>query len=340
MAPSPPPFASIDYWDTRFHSNPSAFDWLQPASILDAPLTAALLDSWISKPEILHIGCGTSLLSYHLREHVETPGQIHNVDFSQEAIELGKRREQEIFGFAGQEEEGKKKAKSKSNNTSIPNQEIIESTIATKACVDVDEHDKRVTSPSPFRFPSQTNSSEIAPRQFMHWSTADLLSLHSILSVCRSASYFLIVEKSCSDSIACAEDIFVSVPYPLAFVSPPLPPFPRNPLSPVPIHPLHILALHLALLTQPGGRWIALSYSSSRFPFLPSSPSPDSETWEDAIPDGLLMHGFPDPAQLWTLERKEAVEAPPEGGVEAVHRPKVSHWLYVLVRTEKELHVQ
>ena len=41
------------------------------------------------------------------------------------------------------------------------------------------------------------------------------------------------------------------------------------------------------------------------------------------------MHGFPDPAQLWTLERKEAV-----------HRPKVSHWLYVLVRTEKDLHVQ
>ena len=152
MAPSPPPFASIDYWDTRFHSNPSAFDWLQPASILDAPLTAALLDSWISKPEILHIGCGTSLLSYHLREHVETPGQIHDVDFSQEVIELGKRREREIFGFADQEEG--KKAKSKSNNTSIPNQYTIESTVAAKARVDVDERNKRATSPSPSRFPS------------------------------------------------------------------------------------------------------------------------------------------------------------------------------------------
>ena len=52
------------------------------------------------------------------------------------------------------------------------------------------------------------------------------------------------------------------------------------------------------------------------------------------------MHGFPDPAQLWILEHKKAVEAPPEGGVEAVHRPKVSHWLYVLVRMKKELHVQ
>ena len=154
---------------------------------------------------------------------------------------------------------GKKKAKSKSNNTSIPNQDIIESTVATKARVDVDERNKRATSPSPSRFPSQTNSSEIAPRQFMHWDTADLLSLHSILSVCRPASYFLIIEKSCSDSIACAEDIFVSIPYPLTFVSPPLPPFPRNPLNPIPIHPLpihplHILALHLALVTQPGGR--------------------------------------------------------------------------------------
>ena len=108
------------------------------------------------------------------------------MDFSKEAIELGKRREREIFGFADQEDEGKKKAKSKSNNTSIPNQDIIESTIATKARVDVDERDKRATS-SPSRFPPQTNSSEIAPRQFMHWDTADLLSLHSMLSVCRPA---------------------------------------------------------------------------------------------------------------------------------------------------------
>jgi hypothetical protein len=69
------------------------------------------------------------------------------VDFSKEAIELGKRREQEIFGFADQEEEAKKKAKSKSNNTSMPNQDIIESAVATKARVDVDERDKRAISP-------------------------------------------------------------------------------------------------------------------------------------------------------------------------------------------------
>ncbi|XTI88334.1 hypothetical protein V2W45_482544 [Cenococcum geophilum] len=172
----------------------------------------------------------------------------------------------------------------------------------------------------------------------MYWDTADLLSLHSILSVCRPASYFLIVEKYCSDSIACAEDILISVPYPLAFVSPPLPPSPHNPLNPTPVRPLpHTPAPHLALVTQPGGRWIAFSYSSLRFPFLTSSPSSDSETWEDAVPDELLMHGFSDPTRLWMLERKEAVEAPPEGGVGVVHRPKVSHWLYVLVRTRKEL---
>ncbi|OCL02513.1 hypothetical protein AOQ84DRAFT_180145 [Glonium stellatum] len=337
MVPSPPPFASVDYWNARFRSNPTAFDWLQPASILDAPLIAALLDCPIQKPGILHVGCGTSLLSYHLREHVETPGQIHNVDFSEEVIELGKKQERDIFKAPNREGEGQIKSKSEDNDTAIQNEDIAEANVTMKTHVDAGECDNKATPPS--RSSSQTKStSEITPRPFMRWDTANLLSLSSILSVCKTSSYYLIVDKSCSDSIACAEDVFISLPYPLTFLYP-SPYAPSNLLTPIPIHPLHILALHLGLVTQPGGRWITFSYSNSRFPFLPSSPL-DSEDLEDAIPDELLMHGFPDPAELWTLERKEAVEAPPEGGTEVVHRPKVSHWLYVLVRTERELRMQ
>ncbi|OCK79179.1 hypothetical protein K432DRAFT_435544 [Lepidopterella palustris CBS 459.81] len=300
MAPhSPPHFASSRYWDTRFQTNPTAFDWLQPASILDHHLTNALLDCPDQKPYILHIGCGTSLLSYHLRAHVKEPSQIHNVDFSKEAIDLGVRREREIFG-------------------------------------------------------ETSEASQTERELYMRWSTADLLSIPSLLAVCEPASYDLIVEKSCSDAIACADDILISLPYPLLST----PPHPSNTLPtpspylspspspssscpppqsalPTPIHPLHILPLHLALLTKPGGRWIVLSYSSSRFPFL-------SPTSEDAIPVPVLTSGFPDPSQLWTLERTESVEAPGqrlsgEGGT--VHSPKMLHWIYVFVRTEREVRV-
>lgn len=346
MAPhSPPHFASSRYWDTRFQTNPTAFDWLQPASILDHHLTNALLDCPDQKPYILHIGCGTSLLSYHLRAHVKEPSQIHNVDFSKEAIDLGVRREREIFG--GEEGEGE--------TSSVP---VAEKSNTDEHCSKSHGESKNivVSSPSSFRsLPQETSEASQTERElYMRWSTADLLSIPSLLAVCEPASYDLIVEKSCSDAIACADDILISLPYPLLST----PPHPSNTLPtpspylspspspssscpppqsalPTPIHPLHILPLHLALLTKPGGRWIVLSYSSSRFPFL-------SPTSEDAIPVPVLTSGFPDPSQLWTLERTESVEAPGqrlsgEGGT--VHSPKMLHWIYVFVRTEREVRV-
>jgi hypothetical protein len=98
MPTNPPPsFGSQAYWDKRFTSNADPFDWLEEPNALDPYLVDALDSCQADKPEILHIGCGTSLLSFHLRSHVNRPGQIHNLDYSDVAIQVGKAREEEIY---------------------------------------------------------------------------------------------------------------------------------------------------------------------------------------------------------------------------------------------------
>ncbi|KAF2813354.1 uncharacterized protein BDZ99DRAFT_460607 [Mytilinidion resinicola] len=380
MGPSPPPFSSSEYWDTRFHSNPSAFDWLQPASILDPHITAALRDtSEATTPNILHIGCGTSLLSYHLRAHVDEPSQIHNVDFSKEAIDLGKRREAEIFqepnGEGEGNHEGQKSAENvdSSGSTSVPDE--VQNGISSSNGINeqngtIGQNDTNGQNDTKTRKGSKGYNSTKSPNDtkptpsnpslarptpsptHMRWTTVDLLSLPSLLSACSPGSYTLIVEKSCSDAIACAEDIPVSPPYPLSIrpasvpslsassssppaqLPPPPPSPPSAPSSPCYyIHPLTLLAVHLAALATPHARWICLSYSSARFPFLPASTDAES-----AVPRELLEQGFPDPAALWRLERREAVETAGEGEAgKEVHRPRVVHWVYVLERSEVEV---
>jgi hypothetical protein len=336
MAPTPPPFASASYWDARFHSNPSAFDWLQSASILDPHITAALQRNYERPTNILHIGCGTSLLSYHLRAHVDDAAQIHNVDFSQEAINLGKKREAEIFGPNGQEKEEQQVS---TRSTEI----VLDTSIKSTIVFDQDGQNAVKTA-------SNDPSSRCSPSR---WDKLDLLSLPSLRSVCAPASYTMVVEKSCSDAIACAEDIPITTPYPLTitrtshnssteYLSSPsssspsssIPPSPATPPSYY-IHPVTLLAVHLAALAIPSARWVCLSYSSGRFPFLlPSDATSDPEA-EGNVPRELLEQGFPDPAALWRLERQEEVEATEEDdGGKVVHRPRVVHWVYVLERTE------
>ncbi|KAF2496234.1 hypothetical protein BU16DRAFT_371021 [Lophium mytilinum] len=370
MGPSPPPFSSSKYWDSRFHSNPSAFDWLQPASILDPHITAALRDtSEKTTPNILHIGCGTSLLSYHLRAHVDEPSQIHNVDFSKEAIDLGNLREAEIFqkpnGEGESNDQGKKSAESvdSSRILSIPDevQTCVSGRNAVNRRTDTNgQNDTKTHNGIKGHSGTKSHNNTIialgdpgltchtpAHSTHMRWDTVDLLSLPSLLRICDPASYTLIVEKSCSDAIACAEDIPVSSPYPLSIrhtSSPSLSTSSPSPSARLPslspssqsfyhIHPLTLLAVHLAALVVPHARWVCLSYSSARFPFLP--PYTDVEP---AVPPELLDQGFPDPATLWRLARHEEVEAPLEDEAwKGVHRPRVVHWVYVLERTSVEV---
>ncbi|KAK0615392.1 hypothetical protein DIS24_g11862 [Lasiodiplodia hormozganensis] len=293
MAKDPPPFAQPDYWDERFTKNPSAFEWLLPANCLDGPITEALSHASSPRPRLLHIGCGTSALSLHLRSHVENPRQIHNTDFSRVAVELGARWERDVFSATAREKAinaGKKDGSSEEHD-----------------CTDR-----------------------------MQWSTLDLLSLPSIRALAEEEGcYDIVVDKSTCDAISCGDDVPVALPHPL---QPSPPPPSSSSSSTAKIHPLHILALHLAALVPPGGRWIALSYSGQRFPFFEPFPVRADEGSLDAE---LLERGFVHPGRLWRLERKEMVEVGGEGakpgGGGLVHEPRTAHWIYVMVRSELEL---
>jgi hypothetical protein len=180
-----------------------------------------------------------------------------------------------------------------------------------------------------------------AAGQYMIWSQVSLLSLESVLSACPTYDYTLIIDKSCSDAIACGEDIEVSVPFPLRkrlkLSDNLLPAILEQQDMPKSwfVHPLNILALHLALVTPPRARWIAVSYSVDRFSFItPPHPS------ESSLPTELCANGFPLPSDYWSLVRKETIaiaQPSDQSSNEVIHRPPISHWIYVFERTEMEL---
>jgi hypothetical protein len=279
---APPSFGSQDYWNERFTSNTDPFEWLEAPNALDPYISQALDAADEEKPELLHIGCGTSLLSYHLRSHVDDPKQIHNLDYSDVAINLGKKREHELYQYEN------------------PHNENTED--AAEAC--------------------------------MRWDAVDLLQYQSILRACKRTAYSVIVDKSTCDSISCADDVDVPLPYPVAVRS-------YEPLnmdmrkSSEPLHPLIVTAVNLALVTRPGARWIALSYSNDRFYFLNPTSGAASENL-----------AFPDSSKLWKVVEKREVEdagwqVRNENGADVTtHRPKVCNWVYVLERTKVPLFVR
>jgi hypothetical protein len=271
----PPSYGSQEYWNNRFAAETEPFEWLEAPESLDPFFRDALSSSKEANPEVLHVGCGTSLLSHHLRTMVPNPAQIHNLDYSAMAIQLGREREQNL------------------------------------------RNDGRASGKS------------------MRWDAVDLLGHTSLLSACKPGAYSVIIDKSTSDCIACADDVYIPLPYPVGL---------HGDLtlnldlrqSPDPIHPLHIMAVHLALVTKPGARWITLSYSNDRFPFV----------------DGLYssrphLPGFPDTSTLWKILDKRQVENEKEESSDSssnselvTHRPNVFNWVYVLERTDALLSVR
>jgi len=82
----------------------------------------------------------------------------------------------------------------------------------------------------------------------------------------------------------------------------------------------------MAAITKPGEKWIALCYSGGRFDVVTEAEGVDG-----------LNRPFPHPAQLWRLERMEekVVEQVSVDG--QTHRPRVVHYLYIVVRTDHSL---
>lgn len=105
--------------------------------------------------------------------------------------------------------------------------------------------------------------------------STNLLDYASILQACQTSAYSIIVDKSTSASIACSDDLYVPLSYHNVAAS-----HQRTETTvtelPKPCHTLHIVAVHLALFTKPGCRWISLYHSTDRYSF-PQLPTPESE---------------------------------------------------------------
>lgn len=332
-----PDFSQQTYWDTRFNADPTPFDWLLPARSL-VQITRDMIDDELSleKAEILHIGCGTSDASC-LRGLVGRAEQVHNVDYSERAVEAGRGREGEVFA----------KEQEIFNEKNLLEEESGEE---QKVEGEDGEGESNKKHDSAFQTILQTPTPQQTTAR-MRWSCMDLLSLPSTLALLHhqlgtGKLYDLILDKSTSDSISCGQDMPLPLPYPLSINGWTRRLAASGTQTTGPVHPLHLLAIHLAALTTPRtGRWIAVSYSEDRFPFLPPFPT---SAGAGMLDDGVIKAGFTHPYQLWRLERKERVELDEEEetlaerrkrlsqgmGTGTVHRPKVGFWVYVLRRTE------
>jgi hypothetical protein len=93
-----PSFGDLEYWNKRFTKEES-FEWLADFTVLEPWLKQAVAERSGSKerPQVLHIGCGSSALSMQLRDLVESPQQIHNVDYSEVVVEKNRQREHELL---------------------------------------------------------------------------------------------------------------------------------------------------------------------------------------------------------------------------------------------------
>ncbi|KAG7567068.1 hypothetical protein FFLO_01194 [Filobasidium floriforme] len=283
MPPTKPPaFSDLAYWDNRFSTTSTPFDWLVSANALDSLVVASIRSSSRERCKILHIGCGSSELSSRLGELAGTRENIWNTDYSRVVIEQGRAIEEKL--------------------------------------------DAR---------PPKTGHEEVSGR--MNWTVLDLLSEESITAFraeTKSESFDLIVDKSTSDAISCGPDL--PLPDSDASIS-------SRSAHPILLHPLELLALNLARLTRPGGRWICISYSSDRFEFLHQGTSSRTQSGND----GSTLREL-EASRYWRLEHKEEIEVEthseravdagiPEGGVTArmpVFRPKQVNYSYILVRTD------
>lgn len=312
----PPSYGTKEYWDARFEQEEN-YEWLLPADSLNAVIREALLqrqnsrDGGSSIPHILHIGCGSSDVSFQLRGLVDSPHQVTNVDYSETAVRKCQQREAAALSSAASEKE---------DNSSSAAVGMRWETADLLAADSIARLGRRCR---------EGPSAAVVGGGYDDDDDDD-------------GSFFfdVVADKSTCDAMGCAEDATVILP----FVSP------RNvrqrknsdgaASTAARVHLMHLLALHMAVLTPPRmGRWCAISYLGDRFAFLDGGGR--GAEAEAPVGEELLKRGFPDPRRLWRVERKERVTvAPPApaatgSGGHVVHQPEIAYWLYVLGRTDE-----
>ncbi|KAK8137958.1 hypothetical protein PG984_001338 [Apiospora sp. TS-2023a] len=314
----PPSYGTKEYWDARFEREDN-YEWLLPADSLNAVVREALCLSQhrisssggnSAPPQILHIGCGSSNVSFQLRGLVDSPRQVTNVDYSENAVRKCRQREAAALSSAVLEESGAGSALGMRWETADllaadsiarlgggndENGSFFFDVVADKSTCDA----MGCADDAPVTLPFVSPRNGVQPG--MDNSNGSCNN--------RNANNNNNNNNKNDDDGAAATTARV--------------------------HPMYLLALHMAVLTPPRtGRWCAISYSDDRFSFLDGA----EEEAEAPVGDDLLKRGFPDPRRFWRVERKERVTvAPPaaatESGGHVVHQPEIAYWLYVLGRT-------
>ncbi|KAI9065884.1 hypothetical protein FKP32DRAFT_1674393 [Trametes sanguinea] len=157
-------------------------------------------------------------------------------------------------------------------------------------------------------------------RKGMQWICADALKWHELSSLRGSQGepFGLVVEKSTSDAISCGEDVSYSRE------DSTLHPAFKEYLEAeqertLTLSPVEVFAIHLASLVRPGGLWVALTFSSTRFSFMSSIASDEPPR--------------PRASDYWKMERMLTVDAPT--GMEGnAYAPVVQHYVCLMRRLE------
>lgn len=290
-------FESPEYWDSRFARESTSYDWLVSPDILIEPLLS-VLSRYPKHPSPRVLHIGCGTSGLScLLRKQVPPSSILNVDFSHRAIELGIQREQKEFSEA----EGSMK---------WATADLLEWQSIERACELDDGYSTQLQGDHKF---SPGNSKPSTTR----------LGLELMFSI--------VIEKSCADSIACGVDIEIPLPYyPEHKVVASINKDTRIEMAEVFAHPVALLSIHLAAVTKAGGTWVAFSYSTTRFDCLYEDNNGD---FRKARQDKLV----PNPALLWRMEMKQEVVVQQGHFRDGVHRPQISHWLYILRRTNVKL---
>ncbi|KAK8055099.1 hypothetical protein PG993_000326 [Apiospora rasikravindrae] len=235
----PPSYGTKDYWDARFQHEDN-YEWLLPADSLNSVVREALssrhrnqgADGGGGAPKILHIGCGSSDLSFRLRELVASPRQVTNVDYAEVAVQKCRRREAAALeGSGGGGDLGMRwetadlldaesiarlgrRCQSPSADGEDGNGPFYFDVVADKSTCDAISIAEDVPVPLPFASPRN-------------------MSLQQ-------------TDNGDEDGAGAAKPKTTEL-----------------------VEPLLLLAVHMAVLTPPRtGRWCAISYSHDRFSFL------------------------------------------------------------------------
>lgn len=295
----PPSFGDLLYWNTRFSSEEN-FDWL-------------VADFTILEPVLREIINGGKRF---VTARVEKDGE----DDGGKDGEVGGKRPQILHIGCG------------NSSLSLKLRGLVDSATQIHNCdyssVVIKRQRQREKELLQNDHAARSGGQEVQSR----WSVLDLLDPEQMANVRKrdgeEGGYDIIIDKSTTDAISCAEDVVVGLPYCINNIN-------TSATATIPttvctqstfpqkaaIYPPHILAIHLAYLARPGCRWVVLSYSSSRF-----------SDWEgEEMPQGL-----PQPGELWKLVKHEKIVQSPDPE-DKVHRPPEMHHLYVLERTGVEL---